>query len=584
MRVLLLDPSDTFSGNLSATKWDLIVDLARAPLSTHQRWAREAGCPAISLYQVAEEIGDLHALKRLLDLGLGVLVDRFGLDWWDITSLMVAPDVAEPMLVRRLAKQLHPGVQLFCSRPNRIARTLQNLLGCELVTFQASKLRYAGRRLKHYGQVISRFEGHELRQIAWDKFDSTHSIRRWLAPQPRGTGSPLVLLPSAYANVSQTAISYAAMLSDQQFLLVCARESGELRGLPPNVRSIPLASYYSPPNTEELGLLVEKWEGLRKTLIAAAVEFRLADAVGALNRVPALLRWGAAIRDKWRRVYDVENIVSCLSADDSNPYTRVPLILAGLRGLPAIACHHGALDARMAFKQQHADLYLAKGEMEKDYMLRVCRVSPEKVILGAPASAARSQASRVADVQTKPWMVFFSEPYEAGSWRPDEIYKELLPLLSALATDFGLKLMIKLHPFESAKSHRQYLERFLSREEGQRIELRLEPFSPDVWQSIRFALTVESTVAMECAGRGVPVFFCAWLRDAWTGYVGQYEKFGVGQALNSPHEIIQIPEMVSSYGVSFRGPRPTNAITATALRGVLSGSQRGEVTEKLEAK
>ncbi len=584
MRVLLLDPSDTFSGDLCATKWDLIVDLARAPLSTHQRWAREAGCPAISLYQFAEEIEDLHALKRLLDLGLGVLVDRLGIDWWDITSLMVAPDVAEGMLARRLAKQLLPGSQLFCSRPNRIARTLQNLLGCELVTFQASKLRYAGRRLKHYGQVISRFEGHELRQIAWDKFDSTHSIRRWLAPRPRGTGSPLVLLPSAYANVSQTAISYAAMLSDQQFLLVCARESGELRGLPPNVRSIPLASYYSPPNAEELGLLVEQWEGLRKTLIGAAVEFRLADAVGALNRVPALLRWGAAIRDKWLRVYDVENVVSCLSADDSNPYTRVPLILAGLRGLPAIACHHGALDARMAFKQHRADIYLAKGEMEKDYMLRVCRVAPEKVVLGAPASAARSQPSRVADVQTKPWMVFFSEPYEVVSWRSDEIYKELLPRLSALATGLGLKLVVKLHPFESVKSHRRYLERFLSREERQRIELRLEPFSPDVWQGIRFALTVESTVAMECAGRGVPVFFCAWLRDAWTGYVGQYERFGVGQALNSPDEIVQIPEMLSSYGVSFRGPRLTNAITATALRAVLSGSQRGEVTEKLEAK
>src|SRR5438874_6730915 len=96
--------------------------------------------------------------------------------------------------------------------------------------------------------------------------------------------------------------------------------------------------------------------------------------------------WGLAVRDAWNELFDSEKITACLCADDSNPYSRLPLIIAKKRGIPALACHHGALDNRMAIKKLHADLYLAKTEMERDYLVRVCRVTKERIVTGAPAS------------------------------------------------------------------------------------------------------------------------------------------------------------------------------------------------------
>ena len=81
--------------------------------------------------------------------------------------------------------------------------------------------------------------------------------------------------------------------------------------------------------------------------------------------------------------------MGCLCADDSNPYTRIPLILASNRGIPTLVCHHGALDSKMAVKVAHADTYLAKGEMERDFLLRSCGVSARQSDAGRPGTAVR---------------------------------------------------------------------------------------------------------------------------------------------------------------------------------------------------
>ena len=76
-------------------------------------------------------------------------------------------------------------------------------------------------------------------------------------------------------------------------------------------------------------------------------------------------------------------------ADDSNPYSRLPLILAANRGIPTLVCHHGAMDSKMAVKVAHADTYLAKGEIEQDFLVRSCGVAPERVVLGGQGSPLR---------------------------------------------------------------------------------------------------------------------------------------------------------------------------------------------------
>jgi hypothetical protein len=239
-----------------------------------------------------------------------------------------------------------------------------------------------------------------------------------------------------------------------------------------------------------------------------------------------------------------------LCADDSNPYSRIPLILAKQNGIPAIACHHGAMDAWMAVKTLYADFHLAKSEMERDYLVRTCRVPARQIILGAPATVNPVSIEVSNNRTDRPWLVFFTEAYHTAGWRSDEVYRELLPNLSALAREYELELVFKLHPFESVEAHRRLLRRLLPKSEAAQIHVIAGAPSSELWDKTRFALTGQSTVAMECTSREIPVFLCAWLRDSYTGYVQQYARFGIGQILESAKQIADIPKLLESRPVA----------------------------------
>jgi hypothetical protein len=117
--------------------------------------------------------------------------------------------------------------------------------------------------------------------------------------------------------------------------------------------------------------------------------------------------------------------------------------------------------------------------------------------------------------------------------------------LCTLAQTCGLKLVFKLHPFESIKRHRKMLRRLVPQYERQ-IEVIAGPPSDQLWGDTRFALTVQSSTAVECRALGIPVFLCAWLRDSWAGYLQQYARFSVGHVLESPDQISEIPELLAN--------------------------------------
>jgi len=98
----------------------------------------------------------------------------------------------------------------------------------------------------------------------------------------------------------------------------------------------------------ELQELEGNWQRLEGSL-KEHPEFRLSVQMDILKNGLRWLRWGLVVRDAWRQVFETRSVAGCLSADDSNPYTRIPLLLAEQRGIPAVACHHGALDCQMAF-------------------------------------------------------------------------------------------------------------------------------------------------------------------------------------------------------------------------------------------
>jgi hypothetical protein len=569
MKILLLHPEDRFPKPVRAGDWDLVIDFGRAPISTYERWSREAACRVISLYDFAQETDDSHRVRELLQFGMGQIVDSSGIDWWDVMSLMIVPELQQLMLLSRLGNKLLPGCELHTSRPGPLATALRVLSGGRLIN-RENGLSSIFRRAQRYPEVVSRLDTAQLFQIVQDKFDPEHRIRRRLVRHRSGSRKPVVLLPSAYVNVSRMAVSYARLLPDHDFLLVCARNSGRLKSLPPNVSMASLDPYFTSTNHRVINSVMEGWDNLKKRLINSADEFKIADATGMLRRIPALLRGGVATGDAWNQVFETENVIACLSADDTAPYTRIPLILAKKQGIPALACHHGALDYRMAVKTNYADWYLAKGDMEKDYLLRQCEIAPEKIAVGGPPHKD-TLARPIVGGGDKTWLVFFTEPYQAAGWRVDEVYREILPRLSWLAETCGLQLVFKLHPFEGEKGHRRWLRRYLPDEES---EIRVICGSPtaELWQKTRFAMTVQSTIALECTSLGIPVFLCAWLKNPFAGYVQQFERFGAGIVLHSPQQISDIPFLLESRPVKSSGEaRLWQTMEPEKLRELFSG-------------
>lgn len=571
MKVLTLHPQDRWTSAACSGGYDLVVDLGRAPFATYEGWSCQAGCPVIGLSDFADTNGDLYHTRSHVQMGATFVTDRMGIDWWSVLSLEIVPQLQQLILIQRLARHINEKCDIYSSRADYRSAALHEALGGRLINLETA-FRGAVRRLRYYFGVASKFNSRQIFQIAQDKFDKEHAIRRRLAKRGSNSVRSPILLPSAYINVSRTALSYAELLPDEQFLLVCARDSAKVQDLPANVRMISLNPYFSSPNAgDEISSLLEKWATLKKHLISHAPEFQSGAAVGLFDRIPSLIRWGITLRDAWIRLFECENIRSCFCADHSNPYTRIPLLLAKRAGVPALACHHGALDAMMATTTHDADFYVAKSEMERDYMTRVCSISQEKVVAVRASDMRRS--FRLADSQDRPWLVFFSEPYEVSSWRTDEVYGELLPQLFSLSETCGLKLVFKLHPFETVKSHRKLLRRHLPAEKARQIAIISGPISEQIWQNTRFALTGQSSIALECVERNVPIFLCGWLRDPFCGYVEQYQRFGVGHLLGSAAEISDIPRLLASQLARFEARQNSpDQIGAEILKELLATS------------
>ena len=101
-----------------------------------------------------------------------------------------------------------------------------------------------------------------------------------------------------------------------------------------------------------------------------------------------------------------------------------------------------------------------------------------------------------------------------------------------------------LGPFESARQRRRLVDQILSGDDRKLVTVTDAALSPEILRETWCAVTVESTVAFECAAVGIPAFLCGWLRHAYAGYASQYAAFGVGRMLESPEELLRIPDML----------------------------------------
>jgi len=570
MKVLLLHPEDDLP-RTSGKVWDVVVDLGRAPRSLYEKWKQSAGCEVLSLYDFAEGIRDLHRVRDLLRLGSGQLIDAEGIDWWNIVSLELVSDLLRLALAQRLSRRLNGHCELQTSRPDLVANALAFMTGSRL-RVEGGAPRAWCRKITHKSQLLSKLDWHQLAQVLEDKLHLNGLARKPVTGK-RDFGEPVILLPSAYGNASRTAVEFAAQLPHRRFLLVYTRTSGNLTVFPSNVATVPLAMDSGTRSNDELAQLLDRWQDLKKHLVSQAEEYTVANAVGVLDKTPPLLRWGIAYRGAWESVFAANDVAGCLCTDDSNPPTRIPLDLAKAKGLPALACHHGALDYFMALKTTPAEFYIAKSGMERDYLLRVCRLPEERIVGGTGKAKEYGQWATQRGLAGRSWLVYFSEPYGVSYWRGDEVYAELLPHLSRLAENLKLELVFKIHPFESVREHRRRLRRYLPRR-ARAIRVLAGPPSAELWQKTRLALTVQSTTALQCAELGIPVFLCGWLRDAHSGYQEQFIRFGIGQVLESVAQIGEIPARLSEQADWTSSGRQVWApLTAEELEDLFSGAR-----------
>jgi hypothetical protein len=572
MRVLLLQPEDFLhSGPWSAQPWDLVVKLGRSPLS-------HVGTPdssrVLHLDTYSQGLSDSRIIRDVLHVGQGQLIGGLGIDWWELISIALVQEALVVLQLQRLASEIPALTELWSTRPDWTTSALADLLHTSVRSFRSGAWTRARSVARHYWQVLHHFSPAQVRQIFLDKYDARYRWRSRFSGRHNPCSEPVVLVPSAYANVSRMAALYAAMLPNLRFLFVATRHSAYEFAPPENVALRDLAAYARvQPQDSELASLMEAWTRL-KSQLQTYEPLRLLSAAGVLDQIPALLDSGPFVRNAWLQVLEREPVCSVFCGDDSNFVTRLPVLLAAKRNIPTIDFHHGALDGLYLFKELPSDLYLAKSEMERDYLLRLCGLPAAKVVVGPPS--ARPRASSSSHRRDKTCVVLFSEPYELGGMHAEDVYGELLPALWRLAHSHGRELVIKLHPFESRAQRMRIARRVLPAETVRHLRWIQGPLTSELLDRAWFGVTVESTTAIDCAQNGVCCFLCRWLKLSPYGYAEQYARFGMGESLENPQQIGEIPGRVEEF--LNRGPaKPVESIDPSQLRQWLTSGYREAV-------
>jgi hypothetical protein len=565
MKVLVIHPADDPMGALSKpNRWDRVIDLGFAGPSAYKSWSESLGCPVGPVEKL--DAADLDQVRDALCSGLGVLVDQYGLDWWELIAFEFHQQLEQVVQMKKLAASFGPGDEVFITRSGFHTDVLELLLDRPVRAL--SRDNSLSRKLRHYGNVITKFSAPQLWQILGDKYDTGYQLRRLLADPHKTLSRPVVLLPSAYINVTRTELQYAAMLPDSDFLLVTTRQSGQAKNASKNVAVAKIASYAPGDiSRNEFAGLLGRWNQLKRDLMQNQI-LSVLIRCGALNSFPKFLRDGLMIRDAWLEVFEREPVRAVLCADEANLPTRIPLLIAAHRGLPAISCHHGALDGRHRFRSRQECLFLAKGRMEQDYLVRECRMSAENVEIGAPS---RPQIVQTCVPGKKRSIVFFSEPYEILGGRCAQFYNESLPPLAQVAAASGHELVLKLHPVENLRDRVRLANASLSAAQRKLMRVVTGHLTDELLGQTWCAVTIVSTTAIDCALRHIPVFVCQWLDYSHYGYGQQFTKFEAGVPLSARDEIASIPARLAEFSAA-RSSDLWQPLDASRLEELLSGT------------
>jgi len=589
MKILLVHPHDSVEvGAWAGTRWDLVIDLGWSGRHAYAQQTERLGCRVFSIHDFLDHDENRRLVRETLAAGLDQLVDSEAVDWWEVFSPYATLQLQQLILSSALVEQIPATAEIFATRNHFVTQALSQILSREVKCFSVEITGGPQVRSRRYLQAVFALRPAQIVEIAFDKWDSDYRLRRHFVPAPATLSTPVTLLPSAYGNVTRAQVAYARMLPDRRFLLVVTRRSGRLKTLPGNVDTRSLASYATrslSTTEQERAHLLQRWQVLQNDRFATHPILGLARKLQVFDGFAIFLKWGLRVRDAWREVFVREPITTVLSADEYNPYTRLPILLARARRLRTVFCDHGALGMSFGVRTPVSDAYLMKGEMARDYAISWCGLSAGKIVVGGPAemcpplsSADQTQKDQTQEYRSQKarpqndWIVFYSEAYELSDGRAQALYAGLLPELCSLARRTNRKVIIKLHPFESFRVRKLFVDKALSAEQRSVVEIRQGPMTPDLFARAWCSLTVESSVAVESTLHGVPCFLCSWFDASWYDYGKQFAKFSAGYPLASPRQIREIPNLLEQFHITDAIRRRLHAtISAEQLEAVLSG-------------
>lgn len=578
MKILLVHPDDSLEvGEWAGTRWDWAVDLGWSGRHAYAQQSERLGFRVSSIYDLLDHDQHRCRMREILAPGLDHFVDFESVDWWGAFSAYTYQHIEQLILVSALGEQIPDHAEIFATHPHFTLPALSLLLDSkkrEINILSADRQSRFQARFHRYLKAAFALRPSQLTEIVFDKWDTDYHLRRHFVSSPKMSPTPAILLPSAYANVSRAQVAFTRMLPHRRFLLVVTRRNGRIQNLPSNVDLRSLASYAPrllPATEEERVRLFARWQEIKNDLFETNRVLRLARELHVFDGFATFLKRGLRVRDAWREVFARERITSVLSADEHNPYTRIPILLARTRKLHTVFCDHGALNMSLGIRQPVSDTYLMKGEMARDYSVGWCGLSVGKVVVGGPQETHSLSPS--SNQMPRDWIVYYSEAYELSSGRTQTFYAELLPELCQLARQMNRRVIVKLHPFESRRVRKAIIDRVLSAEQRNLVEIREGPMTSDLFARAWCSLTVESSVAVESTLNGVPCFLCAWFDASWYDYGKQFAKYSAGYPLDSPQRIREIPQMLERFQITeaIRQGLQTS-ISRENLESVLSGT------------
>ena len=582
MKILLVHPDDSpVEGPWSRSHWDYVIDLGWAGGAAYHDWERQMGCPVRGFYGFAGGPEDFRRIADILRPGRGILVDDCGLDWWEILAPLRSLELLNVVIVKRILPEI-ASAEIFCTRSHPIANLLAKAAGRDIRMIQLRNQSALREKLQRIRLVAALLSPAQIFQIVLDKWDMDYRLRSRVVRLPSPASRSSVLLPSSYSNVTRMLNAYAKLLPQTEFSLVTTRQNGVTAGLAANVRTTSLANFapavISDSIRREVRSLEHGWSRLLDGPLRANQEIAWATDSGWFADIGRSFERWLRVREAWRHVLSVERISAVLCADENNPMNRLPVLLARNLKLPTVHCDHGALNALLPLRTPACDHYLVKGEMEREFMSRTFLVKADRITVGAPeepfADGSEPGSTQKGTSNCAGAIVFFSEQYELTLGRTEILYKQVLPGLCAIARSRGSRVIVKLHPFESLTSRRRLLRQVLSKEDWRQVSLVTGALTGEFLAGIWFAVTVESSVAVDCASRGLPCFLCSWFVPPLAGYEKQFVRHGAARSLESPEQIGKIPELLEDFRITPEIQRGLwSPITPARLEALLSNSR-----------